>query len=152
MGLSELLQQLAANSTQSTDVVAPEQPATSTDAPTYTMYTDPATGNTIYMDASTGSVVYTDTSTAQMAVQPEPAAITAPSPPSLPPGSTVCYTVPQSGGGASYVKLLGRSRKIIQEGRRKFVNIKGKKVSITVARQMDKEAKADARKKTPKSK
>ncbi len=145
MGLAEILQQLAANNTPSP--VMPTQTPDTTAPPTYNVYTDPSTGNTVYADTKTGSIAYTDTSTSSTPALMPPSSSTSPD---LPPGSTVCYTIPspptppttQIGGkGAMYVKLLGRSRKVIQEGRRKYVNIKGQKVSITEARKMDKESK-----------
>jgi len=49
----------------------------------------------------------------------------------------------QQTAGAPKILLLGRQRKVYVEGRKRFVIIKGEKVSITQARQMDKAYKAE---------
>ena len=56
----------------------------------------------------------------------------------------------QDGGAVSKVFLCGRERKVIVEGRYRFVTIKGAKVSITKAREMDKKFKADKKAKEAK--
>jgi len=54
-------------------------------------------------------------------------------------------TVPMDYGAS--VHLLGRRRRVIVEGRNRYVIIKGEKIGIAKARQMDKEAKKKKSKK-----
>ena len=58
----------------------------------------------------------------------------------------------QDGGAVSKVFLCGRDRKLIIEGRYRFVVIKGKKTGIAKAREMDQKYRAEKREKEAKAK